>query len=542
VAGRARRQTDGMGVPWTDWSLSRQLLVLQTTVILFVGVLAATAAVLDTRRDATTETGRVVRAVAAAIAVDPLVVRALRAPEPVMRPDSAVQAHAENIRRVVDADFVVVMTTTGLRLSHPTPGEIGRRYIGSTRPALGGATLTETYTGTLGPSVRSVAPVVAEGQVIGLVAVGITVTRIGDRVRSEVLQIVLYAGLALLLATLGALAISRRLRRQTHGLGAVELARLYESWDAVLHSMREGLLVLDPDGCLQLANDEARRLLQLSPSAEGRSVRELGLPDALAHRIAGGAPASDDIHVVGDHTVVVNLQPSLWDGRRIGTVVTLRDQSDLRALGGQVASLQGFADSLRAREHESANQLHTVVTLVELGRTQEAIDFATAQLRTSQQLTDRLTTSISEPVLAALLLGKVAQAAERGVELQISEDTVLSRSPYDPSDLVTVCGNLIDNAVDAAMLTPPPHRVDVTIRPDGRDLLVRVHDTGPGLDEATLELAVQRGWSTKEHGEYGRGLGLALVNQVVQRHRGHMQVWTDGGTTFEVRLRPGPSQ
>jgi two-component system CitB family sensor kinase len=459
-----------------------------------------------------------------------------------MRADSAVQEHTEAIRRVTGADFVVVMTTGGIRLSHPTPRQIGRHYIGTIAPALEGDTLTETYTGTLGPSVRSVVPVLADGELVGLVSVGITVTRVGARVRDEVIQIALFAAVALLLATLGALAISRRLRRQTHGLGAVEITRLYESWEAVLHSMREGLLVLDLDGRLALANDEAQRLLRLDAAATGRPVADLDLPPALAHRLQGGASASDEIYVVADQTVVVNQQPSLWEGRRIGTVVTLRDQSDLRALGGQVASLQGFADSLRAQTHESSNQLHTVVTLVELGRHEEAVEFATAGLRSSQELTDRLMTSIDEPVLAALLLGKVAQAAERGAELRITEDSVLAESPYDSADLVTLCGNLIDNAVDAAVLTPPPHRVAVTIRPDGDDLLVRVHDTGPGMDEGTLGTAVRRGWSTKEQGEYGRGLGLALVNQVVQRHGGRMHVSAEGGTTFDVRLPLEPAR
>lgn len=539
---------------WSDWPLARQLLVLQAVGILLLGVLAASAVALETRRDAVADTGRVVRAVASATARDPLVVRALAAPKPELRPDSAIQAHAETIRRVTGADFVVVMTPDGIRLSHPTPRQIGRHYIGTTAPALAGDALTETYTGTLGPSVRSVVPVVDGEEVIGLVSVGITVTRIGDRVRDEILGIALFAGIALLLATSGAFALSRRLRRQTHGLGAVEITRLYESWEAVLHSMREGLLVLDVEGRLQLANDEARRLLRLDASADGRAVGELDLPPALAGRLRDAASASDEIYVVGDHTVVLNVQPSLWEGRRIGTVVTLRDQSDLRALGGQVASLQGFADSLRAQTHESANQLHTVITLVELGRHEEAVELATAGLRSSQELTDRLMASIDEPVLAALLLGKVAQAAERGVELRITEDTVLAGSPYDPSDLVTLCGNLVDNAVDAAVLTAPPHRVTVTVRPDGPHLLVRVRDSGPGMDEETLQQAVQRGWSTKEQGEHGRGLGLALVNQVVRRHGGRMQVSTldgrddgrddgpAGGTTVDVRLPLEPGR
>lgn len=527
---------------WSDWPLARQLLVLQATGILLLGVLAATAVALDARRDATRDTGAVVRAVAYSTATDPTVVRALRDPSPVMRPGSAIQDHAETVRRVTGADFVVIMTTGGIRLTHPTPAQIGRHYIGTIGPGLEGETLTETYTGTLGPSVRSVVPVTHDGEVIGLVSVGITVTRIGSQVREEILQIALVAAVALLLATLGAWGISRRLRRQTHGLGAVEITRLYESWDAVLHSLREGLLVLDLDGRLVLANDEAKRLLHLDDGALGRVVTDLPLAPALLERVRGGASASDEIYVVGAHTVVLNQQPSRWEGRRIGTVVTLRDQSDLQALGGQVASLQGFADSLRAQTHESSNQLHAVVALVELGRHEEAVEFATAGLRASQELTDRLMSSIAEPVLAALLLGKVTQASERGVELRIAEESVLAPSSYDTSDLVTLCGNLIDNAVDAAVLTDPPHRVEVTIRPDGPDLLVRVRDTGPGMDEATLRKAVQRGWSTKEQGEHGRGLGLALVNQVVQRQGGRMQVTAEDGTTFEVRLPAEPAR
>jgi two-component system CitB family sensor kinase len=449
---------------------------------------------------------------------------------------SALQRHAEGIRTSTGADFVVVMTRDGTRLTHPDPSQIGKQYIGTTAPAAAGQRLTETYTGTLGPSVRTIVPVRAHGDVIGMVSVGITMTKLGARIRQDVVQIVLYAGLALLLASLATAWISRRLRRQTHGLGAVEMTRLYESWDAVLHSMREGLLVFDLDGRLQLANDEARRLLDLGPDRVGAAAGSLGLPEPLTDLIARAEPAVDELYVVGTHTVVVNQEPSLWEGRRIGTVLTLRDQSDLQELGGQIASLQGFSDSLRARMHESANQLHTVVTLVELGRTEEAVEFATAGMRASQQLTDRLLDAISEPVLAALLLGKVSQAAERGVTMRVTDDSELPEVALDAGSLVTVCGNLIDNAIDASMLTEPPHEVDVTIRPDGAWLLVRVRDTGPGLDDAALAQAVQRGWSTKPQGEFGRGLGLALVNQVVRRHAGRMDVASDAGTTFEVRI------
>jgi two-component system CitB family sensor kinase len=531
-----------MRAPWAGWSLARQLLLLQSSVILVVGLLAAALAVVDARSDAREETGRLVRALASATAQDPDVVRALTAAKPVISPTSELQSHIEQARAATGSDFIVVMTPDGTRLTHPNPEQIGGHYIGTIEPALEGRPFTETYTGTLGPSVRSIVPVTVDGRVVGMVAVGVTVVRIGQRIASDVTQVALFAVLALALATLGALAISRRLRRQTHGLGALEMTRMYEAWDAVLHSMREGLLVFDLNGRLQLANDEAGRLLAgVTPVASlmGSLATDTSLPAPLVERVMSGRTAVDEMYVVGDKTLVVNQQPSMWEGKRLGTVMTLRDQSELQSLGGQIASLQGFADSLRAQMHESANQLHTVVTLVELGRTDEAVDFATAELRASQALTDRLMSAIQEPVLAALLLGKISQAAERGVELRVTDDSELTPSTFDPSELVTVCGNLIDNAIDAAMLSEPPHLVDVTVKPIGDDLLIRVHDSGPGLDAQTLELALQRGWSTKEHGEYGRGLGLALVNQIVRRHAGDMLVHGPPGTTFDVRLPGG---
>jgi two-component system CitB family sensor kinase len=302
----------------------------------------------------------------------------------------------------------------------------------------------------------------------------------------------------------------------------------------VLHAIREGVLVVGRDGVLALANDEAVRLL--GPAAQqGVRLTDLDLDPALSELLSSGRAARDELHVVGDRVLAVNQTPALHEGRLLGSVATLRDQSELQALTRELASVKGFTEALHAAEHESSNRLHTVVTLMELGRYDEAVRFATAQLAATQGLTDRLLDAVGEPTLAALLLGKISEAKERGVDLEITDDTVVGAVPFDSGDLVTVIGNLIDNAVDAA--PRPGGRVEVTLRTDGQGLVLRVADNGPGVDPATTQDLFTRGWSTKSTSTpYGRGLGLALVRQVVTRHGGTVDVSNDGGAVFVVQL------
>lgn len=248
----------------------------------------------------------------------------------------------------------------------------------------------------------------------------------------------------------------------------------------------------------------------------------------------------DEVHLTESRVLVVNTSP-VSGGERRGTVVTLRDVTELQSLMGELDSERGFTTALRSQAHEAANRLHTVVSLIELDRAEEAVDFATAELELAQALTDQVVAAVSEPVLAALLLGKTAQANERGVELLVSEDSSIDDGLLPESlpsrDLVTVLGNLIDNAVDAAQGSVGA-RVTVTAIADAEGLVLRVVDTGTGVDPAHAEAVFQRGWSTKPAGPAGRGLGLALVRQAVARHDGTLTVTQapGGGASFEVRL------
>jgi two-component system CitB family sensor kinase len=522
--------------------VARQLFALQVVGVLIVVVAGLAAAYVQTSRANQETAEERVLAVAHAVAAEPTVRTALASPDP----SSTLQPFAERVRVQTGTDFVVVMSPAGIRYSHPNPAQIGGNFLGHTEPALRGESFTETYTGTLGPSVRAVVPVGEVGNIQGLVSVGIRQTAVSDNLRQQVPTLLVAALVALLVAGTGAWLVSRRLRRQTHDLGPAELTRMYEYYDAVLHAVREGLLLLDREGRLQLANDEARRLLNLPADVVGDRSRPggadpaeprvdaLGLPGSLGEALRQGRERVDEIHLTGDRVLVVNQAPARWRGRELGTVVTLRDHTDLQALTGELDSVRGFAESLRAQAHEAANRLHTVVSLIELGRVDQARDFATAELAIAQHLTDRVVEAVDEPVLAALLLGKAAEASERGVELVIDEDTQVPEGTIEPRDLVTIVGNLIDNAVDAALAAPAPHRVEVGARVEAAELVLRVADSGTGLAADDVERAFARGWSTKSDDRLiGRGLGLALVGQAVHRHGGSIAV---AGAVFTVRL------
>ncbi|TQS26320.1 sensor histidine kinase [Microbispora sp. KK1-11] len=543
------------------WSLARQVLVLQ---ILVVGITVAGATLLGflrTRELLGDEAARTSRAVAISVADAPTVLDALDDPDP----SAALQPYAERVRAEAGLDFITIMSREGRRYTHPNPRQIGGRFLGTTAPALAGRTFTETYTGTLGPSVRAVTPVRdATGRVRALVSAGITVAKITAEVREQIGSAVLTGLLGLAAGIAGAYLVGARLRRQTHGLGPAELSRMYEYHNAILHAVREGLLLVDRDGRLTLANDGARELLGLPGDAEGRHVGDLGLSPSLAAMLGSGESRSDEIHLTGERVLVASAAVVRSGARSLGTVVTLRDHTELQALTGQLDAERGFAESLRSAAHEAANRLHTVVALVELGRADQAVEFATAELRAAQRLTDRVVGAIREPVLAALLLGKSAAAAERGVDLVISPDSELDDVALDARDLVTIVGNLIDNAIDAAVQGTvqstvqgaPPARVRVHLRAEDGTFLIRVADSGPGLDPAVVRDVFRRGWSTKGD---GRGLGLAMAGQAARRLGGGIEAGAGGqgaggegaggqGAVFTVRLPlpppadgPGPA-
>ncbi|MFD0008283.1 ATP-binding protein [Streptomyces sp. NPDC127178] len=446
-----------------------------------------------------------------------------------------VQREAERIREATKAEYVVVMDRRGVRWSHPTPGEVGR--IVSTDPgqALAGHEVMQIDDGTLGRTARGKVPLRDDdGRIIGAVSVGIAYDSVRARLLHAIPGLLAYAGGALAVGALAAWLISRRVQRQTRDLAFSDISALLAEREAMLHGIREGVVALDRSGRIRLLNDEARRLLGLGDEAVGRSLDEaLGggrTTDVLAGRVTG----TDLLTVRGQRVLVANRMPT-DDG---GAVATLRDRTELEQLGRELDSTRGLIDALRAQDHEHANRMHTLLGLLELEMYDDAVEFVGEVVGDHRETAEQVAEKIQDPLLAALLVGKATVAAERGVALRLSDRTGLPDRLIDPRGLVTIVGNLVDNALDAAAGTAHA-RVEVELRAEGRTATLRVRDTGPGIPEEQRELIFTEGWSTKKppaHRE--RGIGLSLVRRFAERQGGTATVGeaAGGGAEFTVVL------
>ncbi|MEV8341549.1 SpoIIE family protein phosphatase [Streptomyces niveus] len=360
-------------------TVAGQVFLLQVAIVVLLVAAASTALVLQGRTDSDREARNRSVAVAETFANSPGLQAALKNPNPA----EVLRRPAEQARERSGVDFIVVLNTKGIRYTHPIPDRVGKKFVGNLKPALQGHVITEKITGTIGPLIQAVVPVFdASGRVVGMVSAGITIKRVSSVVEDEFPLLFGSAGGVLLLTMGGTALVSRRLRRQTHGLGPSEMTRMYEHHDAVLHSVREGVLIAGGDGKLLLANDEARRLLDLPADVEGRAVTDLGLDPGTGTLLGSGRTATDEVHPVGDRLLAISQRPTDQDGGPPGSVTTLRDTTELQALTGKADVARGRLRLLYDAGSEIGTTLDVARTCEELTEFAAAnfADFATVDL------------------------------------------------------------------------------------------------------------------------------------------------------------------
>ncbi len=517
---------------WRLRTIASRFLLAVLGILLATVLIGGYLQVQLTKRTFDTQYEQRARAVADVVAQIPRITDAVAAHDP----DRIIPAVASRVEKASGASYVVVTDRTGVRFSHPNPALIGQR-LEEPVAVLDGKDHVGIDHGSLGRSANGKAPIFdASGRVIGQVSVGIVETQVAAAVRRQIVEIALYSALALGVGVLVALIMARDLKRTTFGLEPAEIGSLLQDREAMLHGIREGVIGFDARQRITIINDEARRLLGLTDTAIGQRIDQVVPPGRLLDVLTGRTEGADQAILTDDALLVANRNPVIVAGRDVGSVVTLRDRTELESLVRELHETTGLADALRAQEHEFTNRLHVIAGLIDLGEFDEAAQFVATVAHQDLASAEDLRARIGPPVVAALLLAKLTVAAERDIGLVITTSSHLDGAGYDAQALMTIIGNLIDNAMDAVADQPAPRLITVTL--DNEDgVRISVTDNGPGIAPETVDAIFMDGYSTKSsRGQARRGLGLALVQRLVRRAGGTITVRSEGGARFEVSL------
>lgn len=534
----------------TPWHrrLVTQAMALQLSVIALV-LLAVSFAFARTTEDVLEEQyGERALAVAGSVAEIPEVRSLVEAGEISPR----VQEIAEATRLRTDVSFVVITDVSGTRYSHPKPERIGKPV--STNPGRALAGITDWYveTGTLGPSVRGKVPIwdSTGERVIGIVSVGVLTGEVSDALQSQLAGLMAVGGGVFALGAMAAYVAARMIRRQTLDLEPPEIAALYEHRDGMLRALYEGVLAVDESGVITLFNEEAATMLDLEPDSAGQSLDQR--PD-LAELLslsqgAGSQMAGSQVDVplqVGSQNLLVNTAPITIRGKPQGAVYTFRDRTELQGLVSELESAHGLVDALRAQAHEHSNDLHTISGLIELERHDDVLSIITDHSTAQRALAELYTGGRGgDSLVVAALLAKAAIAAERNIRLQPHIGELPQTAIGISRDLVTVVGNLVDNAIDHLSDTSRGGgEIEIAMWHADNTVRIDVSDSGDGISPDVLDRIFDAGYTTKDTRSH-EGLGLALVGEIVHRYNGSISVDSEpgSGTLFSVALVVAPKQ
>lgn len=510
------------------------LLIL--VVILLIGVLFE-----DILTDSVEEQiGQKALKVAETVALIPEIRNAFAEPEPW----KTIQPIVEDIRGIIEAEYIVIGNELGIRYSHPIVERIGKEMVGGDNgPVLEGRSIISHAVGSMGPALRGKTPIFDDqGQVIGIVSVGFLMEDILAIEHKYRMEFIITLSITVLLAIVGSVLIARSVKKAIFGLEPNEIGRLYQEKEVILESIREGILAVNREGYITMANQTSYSILGLPEGTDlqGKYITEVLQNSRLPEVLKTGKSEYDQEMLIGDREVVVNRIPILDRQQQvIGAVSSFRYKSELYRLTQELSQVKSYAEALRAITHEHSNKLYLISGLLQLGSHQEAIDLITHESGVHQSLLHFIMREIPDPMIGGILIGKFNRAKELRVQLEINRESSFRDLPasIDRSDLVTILGNLIDNAMEAVLEANTQHKgVTVFLTDLGADLIIEIEDTGQGIPEDIGEAIFEYGFSTKE--TENRGVGLHLVKRAVEKLNGYLTYTSgsDGGTFFTVAI------
>jgi PAS domain S-box-containing protein len=437
-------------------------------------------------------------------------------------------------------DLIVAFDMNTIRYAHPNPELVGQHFTGGDEgPSLQGEAYVSHATGISGPSLRAFVPVYDDnGAQLGVIVAGVWITSLAHQIQDSLMELAAVSLFGLAVGAVGAAAVAYNIKKSIFGLEPAQIGTILEERVAILQSIREGVLAVDKRSRITMLNKEAERLTGVQQAAIGQQVTDVLPNSRLPEVVETGLSDFDQEQVLQGQVILTNRVPIVVRGRVVGAVATFRDMSEMRELAAELTGVKQLAEALRAQAHEFVNRLHTVSGLLQLGRYDDALQYISNVTHTHEEMVGFVTRRIRQPSLAGLLLGKVSAANERGVNLTLDPDSDVpaNNERLARVDLVTVVGNLVENAFDAVSSLPEERRnVWVSLYADEREMLIEVEDTGVGVKEIDRHRVFERGFTTKAG---SKGIGLSLVMHEVSRVGGRVDLESkvDAGTRFTVHL------
>lgn len=455
------------------------------------------------------------------------------------KPEEVIQPITERIREKVGAEFIVVGNAESIRYSHPDVRKLGKHMVGgdNTRALIDGKYYTSKAIGSLGPSLRGKAPIFNEQEeIIGIISVGFMVEDIKKIVFNKLVKISSISLLVLAFGIIGGILLARNIRKDTMGLEPYEIASLYRDRNAILLSIKEGIIAIDKKGYITMMNHSAKNILGFSDDNRMKKIEDV-FPNTKMYDVFGsGIGNKDEEMVLNDRTVIVNRTPITENNEVVGVVASFRDKTEVNEMLNALSEVRIYSEDLRAQTHEFTNKLYVLSGLLQLEHYDEAIELIQKESAFHLNQNKVVLEQIKDKTVQAILLGKISKASEKKVDFDIDENTSLDVVPshIDMTKLITILGNLIDNAFEAVENNPAVKQVTFFATDLGADIVFDISDNGTGIGEEKMAHLFETGFSTKQ--AFDRGYGLASVKEVVDELNGGIEVYNqdDGGAVFSI--------
>ncbi|MDW6003883.1 sensor histidine kinase [Vibrio mangrovi] len=534
---------------WNEISFRKRMLIMMTFSGLIELLILALAGFSYIRHQQEEDMGQKALRVATYLSESPEVI------DMIHQGDTSQQKHYRDLAYMIGAAFIVIGDNRGIRLVHPLDERIGLPMVGGdNQQALQkGLSYVSFAHGSLGRSVRGKSAVIdASGHIIGVVSVGYLIERLQDRIEPYLHYLLIIVVLVVIVNGLISGYVSRRFQKAILGFEPEEIGRLYGELDVTMSTLKEGILSIDEKGYLRSVNRSACDILGIHKETALNRLLTDSLQDSNLYTLLETGKTDSDIELyLNRKWLIANRSPIVVDGRVVGAVASFRLRDEINDLTEQLSQTKAYAELLRSQTHEHRNKLNTISGLVQMGELEAVQQLIGQETEHYQTLIEFLRGAIKDPLIAGMLLGKSERARELSLELRVEEGTKLDVLPghLHSEDVVTILGNLIDNAFDAVLTSVRQSKhiaherriIEVSVSDYGNEIVLEVDDQGCGLPEGvSADILTERGVSSKSN--QGRGVGLFLVQQLTDRYHGQLEMFDKkgSGTRMTVYLPKEP--